>query len=335
MGKIADPAEIFSTLKRVFTDARNLFFSNLAGEGVAAETGRVGDCEIPLDLALENLYRHKIQDLGGTLYAEGCAEPMPVSGDFPLIFILDPLDGTVNALSGMRCGVSIAFGVLEGETFTIGDIQGVMIADYLTGRMFSWYQDGEPRITPARYWPDEFDTSTVSHQVKRPATPPARHHTGELNTPDLCRLFEVPDSLAYAPTGKKNRVTEQENLLAAFREVFPDCQRRAIDCTSLQMLEPLAGNLAAYGDLRQQARIWDTIASIRFILAHGEPWMAVDADWRPYTGRDIIFRRDTAGGLRSNDELGRSVIVAKRPDMELLEKHFTTGVITMDERGNK
>ena len=128
----------------------------------------------------------------------------------------------------------------------VKDIEGVFVANYLTLKTFSWIKGEETEISLPQFKGGVFK-KTKMHE----------------------RIYEVPDEISYTLRGDKFARKRQKTIIEAFRKIFPDSQRRAIDCTGLRMLEISDGNLLAYGDCRGATKIWDTIPSIKFLFEHG------------------------------------------------------------------
>ena len=162
------------------------------------------------------------------------------SKDYDYLLIIDPIDGTKNMTVGLPFGVNAAFGSIPtGRDFTIGDLQGVFIGDYLTKKQFTWIIGSTPHINRPEYSPSE----------------KWENFPGERN------IYEIPDEHSYLPSDYPEGERCQKNLLDLFRTLFPDCQRRAIDSTGLRLIEIADNNLFAYGDVRRATRVWDTIPS--------------------------------------------------------------------------
>jgi len=100
-------------------------------------------------------------------------------------------------------------------------------------------------------------------------------------------------------------------LLDRFRDLFPKCQRRAIDCTGLRILEVADKNLIAYGDLRQATNICDTIPSIKFALEHRYKLHLLNGDFNEYDNNTVIFDHLGGGEYKIKSEMGNQIIVLR------------------------
>ncbi len=275
-------------------------------------TDRHGDFASEMDdFLFENVYRPVAEEYGMTILCEEQTGPItdgiPLSDirDHDYLLLLDSVDGTVNMLAGLPFGVNIAFGRLKGklDEFTIGDLDAVLVAEYQSGIVFHWMTGEKPCIS--------LDTAGVNLSIPDTGNPPP--------------LFEVPDERSYLREDFPEGGKRQERLLEVFRNVYSDCQRRAIDCTGLRMLEVMTGHLVAYGEARGAAMPWDTIPSIRMLL-ECDQLVVLDERFKQYDLQSRILIRK-GDHLCLNDDFGSCVIVVLKRDIDaILEwKDYMTG----------
>ena len=68
-------------------------------------------------------------------------------------------------------------------------------------------------------------------------------------------------------------------------------------------------NLKAYGDVRRATSVWDTIPSIKFLLASKQPLNIIDAILTKYTNNSIILHIDENKKYHLDKNIGKEVIV--------------------------
>lgn len=228
--------QIMKEFKAVFEKVRAMIFRQISTENFATYTSkRLGDFITELDYQAYKRYR-KLARKHRMLLC--CEEHVREVGEedpdeYRYFMILDSIDGTVNMTASLPFGVNMAFGRIKHsqKEFRLKDIEGVFVADYLTEKTFSWIKGRKPSVSPPQFRTGAFKKTTMHD-----------------------RIYEIPDEVSYTLLGDESAKKRQKNLLDAFRIIFPESQRRAIDCTGLRMLEVAEGNLIAYGDLERSHR---------------------------------------------------------------------------------
>ena len=109
---------------------------------------RLGDIITVLDTTVCKIYEKWAKKNGVLLISEENAgsTQMAQSGTAKYIGILDSIDGTTNMASGLTFGVNMALGRITPteNSFKIGDIESVFVADYLTEKTFKWRKGTKP-----------------------------------------------------------------------------------------------------------------------------------------------------------------------------------------------
>lgn len=221
------------------------------------------------------------------------------------IGILDSIDGTVNMVShNLPFGVNMALGHINQSenSFKIGDIEGVFVADYLTEKTFKWCKGTKTVIIPPKGIANDHKLARVT-----------------ANAP----CYEIPDEVSYTYKDDKESPMRQYRILKAFRAIFPDTQRRAVDCTGLRMLEIADGNLLAYADVRRATQIWDTIPSIKFLMESESQNKILKGNLKPYGNDDVIVEKCNGDNFRIHPDTGKEVLILRKSDHDKLIKYFT------------
>jgi fructose-1,6-bisphosphatase/inositol monophosphatase family enzyme len=296
--------EIMDAFERAFIESREHLFNEIAVNPWKSEARRSGDIRSKLDGDVYENYKHVAQQYKMLIFCEedyAEIENMNLH-EYDYLLILDPIDGTVNMFSNLPFGVNIGFGsiVPEQHDFKIKNIEGVFVGDYLSRKIFKWIYGSDPQVIPPQFDGRAFQKS------KR----------------ERAFVYEVPDESSYLDMDAQSARRQQEELLGLFRYVFPKAQRRAIDCTGLRMLDIADGNLLAYGDLRGEARIWDTVPSIKFLMEMKRGYHILDATFQPYDNNSVIIGIGINGHVRINNDLGKGIIVIQDRDYEKMSRQL-------------
>jgi hypothetical protein len=209
-------------------------------------------------------------------------------------------------VSNLTFGVNIAFGrINKGKDFTFGDIQCVIVSDYLTQKTFSWLEGETPVILLANYSP-----SKIWH-----------------GSPVKSEIYEIPDEKSYTSPKYPIGVIRQRHLLDIFRQVFPSAQRRAIDCTGLRLLECACDNLSAYGDVRRATSIWDTVPSIKFLIEKKDDIVVALGNFSEYSNTSTILTFVGDNLYRIDGDVGKEIIVTHRVDFEKIKNIISSKTV--------
>jgi fructose-1,6-bisphosphatase/inositol monophosphatase family enzyme len=267
---------------------------------------RLGDFITTLDTTVCEIYTKWAKKSGVLLISEERADSTQTvrSGATKYIGILDSIDGTVNMVSNLPFGVNMALGHITPakNSFKIGDIEGVFVADYLTEKTFKWCKGTKPVIIPPK-------GIANGHELAMDTA----------NAP----CYEVPDEVSYTHKDDKDSPMRQHRILQALRYIFPEAQRRSVDCTGLRMLEMADGNLLAYADVRRATQVWDTIPSIKFLLESERGDKILKGNLKPYGNDDVIIEKSTGGYFQINTDTGKEVIILRDSDYNRFINYFT------------
>lgn len=260
---------------------------------------RLGDVISELDIYANTEYGKFAKRNNMYMYSEeGLKIPQK---NFKYLLIIDVIDGTVNMLSNLPFGVNMAF-IKIGDnqsTFRIRDIEGVCITNYSTEECFEWFNgQGKKSYKPISKW--------------------SKTTKGVL---EVSKVYEVPDEISYVEHGDEAAPLRQTQILKAFRTIFPESQRRAIDCTGLRMLEVTNGGLIAYGDWRRATKIWDTIPSIKYILECCKDCRVLNGNLKEYNESQILCEK-RGRTYKFNKNLGAEIIVIRNEYYEELLNYF-------------
>jgi fructose-1,6-bisphosphatase/inositol monophosphatase family enzyme len=293
-------------LLAAFREARQYLFANIHKKIWTKVRERSGDETYAFDEEVfEQFYRKAADNYKMLLVCEEtCQEPSRLdSRGLKYALIIDPIDGSKNMVSNLTFGVNIAFGELKKQQdFRIGDIQGVIIADYLTQKVFLWNEGAKTEVFEAVYdQPNKWSKSPIRSN-----------------------LFEVPDEKSYVDPSYKDGPREQLKLLRKFRAAFPKSQRRAIDCTGLIMLEVTQNNLIAYGDVRHATSIWDTIPSIKYILEDNHGFLALSGNFQEYNDSNVVLRHLGNEMYTVDENVGKDIIVFHRSYLDTVRNADST-----------
>lgn len=302
---------ILDDLVDAYKKARKYLFSNISKSNFSTQDQRSGDCTTALDPAVYEIYFNPIVKKYNMVLI--CEESNPYNRQIDIkgkdyLLIIDPIDGTKNMMSGLPFGVNIAFGKLPtAENFTIGNIQCVFVANYLTMKSFIWTQGCNGRIIPAKY-PDNLEWG---------------------HFPGSCNIFEVPDSKSYIepdyPEGERRQNILLNALYQYYNEAYKatNIQRRAIDTTGLRILEIADNNLFAYGDIRRATRIWDSIPSIKYILETRKDYIIFDSSYSRYNNETVLLRINSDSNYTLDDYVGKEFVIIPKVDFEKFKNLYS------------
>jgi class 3 adenylate cyclase len=275
-----------------FTEARSAVLPNLTNYGAWDDKERKADQQIDADDTAWNFFKETAKKYNMLCLSEkdNPSETTDIH-KYKYFLLMDPIDGSVNAVHNLPFGANFAFGRIKHSNFLIRDIEAVLVMDYLSQKKFIWYIGKQPMIVPP-------------YVDGKPTKP--------LDNPCNPVVFETPDADSYSKEGS-NGPTRQRNLTRVMRQTFKKpVQRRAIDCSGLRPLEIADFHLIGYGDIRGATRPWDTIPSIRFLMEVPEIiLMDMNADY--YLGNAWIIRTQNHR-LESNKSLGDTIIVLHAHD---------------------
>ena len=297
MYSIAEINSIHNEFVDAFNSSREYLFKN-SHKFIRKRKGkRQGDWYLDKDKEVFGFYekiakKHKMLMLCEEDWAQ--LENEKING-FKYLLILDSIDGSINMLSNLPFGVNIAFGpiVNNSRDFCIKDIKSVFIANYLTSQQYHWVEGSQIGIEPPNFDGQYFNKSTQEQPL----------------------VFEIPDEKSYISIVEASENIDQYELLEIFRSVFSECQRRAIDCTGLRMLEICKSNIIAYGDLRGATRIWDTIPSIKFLMEYDSTLRLLENERDLYSGETIILINNKNGKFEINKQAGSRIIILRNSDL--------------------
>ena len=288
-----------------FENCRNYLFEEI-GARSPIRRGLRTDMILPQDSDLLEKYKNAVKDCGMLILAEEDEPDCSTTnlGDYDYLLILDPLDGTINMLGNLRCGVNIAFGTIRKNhgDYLIGDLEAVFVADYLSKQSFRWSIGKVKNINPPKFDGRPFQTHD---KIAAP-------------------IFELPDEYSYLEKDPDTYSAKQYRLHAVFRTLFRDYQRRAVDVTGLRLLDMLSGSIVAYGDFRWATRLWDTIPSIRFLLEYERDFAILDGKIDQYTLNTPLLRKLSNGFYESLDDTGREVVVIRERFKQDFKKLWNT-----------
>ena len=289
---------ILREFDRAFEEARRHIAARISepSEVEAGERGQDWKPKIDPEVA-ERFYLPIAKANRMMLVTEERSIASPVGfGDSDYVLVLDSVDGSVNMYGGLPFGVNVAFGKTVNPAFRIDDIERVFVGDYFSGKKYVW-------------------TKELGLEVVHPTMAGLTFRKHESMASDI---FEVPDEASYIPPEDGQAVERQQRLLSAFREAFGgDCQRRAIDCTGLRMMEVYDRNLIAYGDVRRATYTWDTVASIRMLLGTGV--LVLDGNLEPISGQTTIVERRGVK-IEKHLHIGQEVIVLRQEHIMKLKE---------------
>jgi len=271
---------------------RYLFECSHAGLGVH-KGQRVGDKKTLHDFELLRLYKEEVDADRLLFWAEEDVPDFNTTQlrDYEYLVIIDPLDGTNNMLGNLPFGVNVAFGRIKQNhgDFTIGDLKGAFVADYLSKRKYMWCDGKTPRVDPPL-----LDGKHLFDIPEQSAS-----------------IFEVPDEYSYNPPDYPLSRQRQVEVLRALRMQFPNLQRRAVDVTGLRMLDVMGDGIIAYADFRRATEVWDTIPSIRMLLELGDRYTVMDADFKEYSLNTALLQKVENGYYRPRRDVGKEVAVLR------------------------
>lgn len=309
MSQTSELLTIMKDLENAYVKARKHILKRLPEHIPKFKATRYGDFNTPLDSEVYEIYANEVEHHNMLIYCEEDEKDKDgsidesIAEDHEYFMLLDPIDGTVNLFSNLTCGVNIALGRIgkNSTVFTIGDIQAVFVADYVTGKKFTWVQGGKMDIRPPK-----IEGVELRKHEKCPAL-----------------IFEMPDAASYLFPDDKQGMNRQRRLLSIFYELFRkmenwEVQRRAIDCTGLRMLEVADKNSVAYADVRGATRPWDTVPSIKLLLEQKD-FVVLDDSFQRYNQQSTIFEIKN-GKVRLNKDLGKTVIVVHKNELSQLSK---------------
>lgn len=313
MSKESNLQSILAEFENAFSkEARSLIIHKISDDIYKKEGPRIGDILTELDDLVYKTYEPIAKRNRMLILSEENSDIL-VSyisaselNEYKYLLILDSIDGSVNMLNNLVFGTNIAFGTInhDKKKFTIGDIEAVFVAEFLSKRAFKWIKGSHPIIQPAVYEGEKWRKNrTLSAQV-----------------------FEVPDSKSYETPSYTERIIYQERLLKLFRSIFKGKQRRAVDCTGLRMLEICEKNILAYGDVRGATRLWDSIPSLRYLLEF-KAIKTYDYRLKEYNLDMPIFSLKN-GLVHFHTDLGNSmIIILKEFESRILQEkaYIVTG----------
>jgi len=293
-GETQELMDITVELMDAFSKARKYLFASIATSGWHKGGRRRGDGTSAHDPAVFLQFYHPIAEKHGMLVV--CEEAVSAPDQRPVlnasgherVLILDPIDGTRNMMEAMTFGVNMAFGRLRpSHDFTLGDIEGVLVYDYRTRKGFRWIK-GQPAFVRSPTYGDYL---------------PWR------NFPAESQVYEVPDERSYVSPEYPQGEQCQENLLQLFRTLFPNAQRRAVDCTGARLLEVADGNLLAYGDVRRATSIWDTAPSVKYLIECEHPLVVLSGEFDRYSNDSPLLLSNGNQTYAVRTDFGDTIIV--------------------------
>ncbi len=289
-----------------FIEARNAILPNLTNYNAWDDKERGGDQQIDADDVAWEIFS-KIASKHNMLCISEKDNPKESEDilKYKYFLLMDPVDGSVNAVHNLPFAANFAFGRIKRSDFLIRDIEVVLVIDYLNQKRFSWFVGESPTIIPP--------------QIDGKPGKPLVHHGKPT-------VFEAPDAESYAIEGS-NGATRQRNLTRILRKVFDKkVQRRAIDCSGIRLLEIADHHLLGYGDIRGVTRPWDTIPSIRLLMEVVDITL-LDMNGKSYLGNDWIVKT-IEHRLTWNKSLGDTIIALHAHDkqrfLDLAQESFST-----------
>ncbi|HUW21609.1 MAG TPA: inositol monophosphatase family protein [Candidatus Bathyarchaeia archaeon] len=162
-------------------------------------------------------------------------------GEADWVFVIDPLDGSVNETQGKKSGTVLACAKYGGK-LKMRDLEIGVVADYLAGR--NGNERGTQRCVGVRGLGARL---LRAREIER------------ITLPEPSPLDEVPTFGAYT---KFPWQEEQQKLLArVVSEVLGQKQQRSTDATAACSVAVATGEFRTHCDAREATKLWDTIAS--------------------------------------------------------------------------
>ncbi len=252
------------------------------------ERSETGDIVTPKDRivhrsVVEYLSRNGIRALvNGEEGATGATKP-------EYLLLIDPIEGTQNAVNGLDHGINIAIAPYRSQ-LRVRDLKAAAVCNLRDGVTY------------------------VGERGKRPFKIIAGEKK-DIPTPKQTDLYEAPLPTAY--TTDRNAINRQQILGDVFRSVLGN-QPRSVDATGTRLVALLEGNIRAYGDWRHATKCWDVLPSA--LLLEGAGFTVTDVFGISFD--DLVFfdqgnpRFSKDHGL--NRRIGENFIAASPVDHEAL-----------------